>query len=96
VDEDFLAHYQMSYGFTDTSAAVSAEKNIDTGDKKENSEDQSGMKRKAGPQEPSKLIFYNFGRLFIQNWRIHVTLCFSAHIGFFILFDWQRPDKTTT
>jgi hypothetical protein len=54
VDEDFLAHYQMNYGFTDTSTAVSAEEKTDTGDKKENSEEQLGMKRKAGPQEPSK------------------------------------------
>lgn len=53
VDEDFLAHYQMNYGFTDTSTAVSAKEKVDTGDKKENGEGQPGMKRKAGPQEPS-------------------------------------------
>jgi hypothetical protein len=97
VDEDFLAQYQMSYGFTDTSTAASAEEKVeDTGDKEENSEDQPGMKRKAGPQEPSKLMFYNFRYLFIQNWRIYVTSCFSADIGSFILFNWQRLNRPTT
>jgi hypothetical protein len=49
----------MNYGFTDTNSAASAETGADTGDKKETAEKQLGVKRKAGPQEPSKFVLYN-------------------------------------
>lgn len=53
VDEDFLAQYQMNYGFSDTSTATSTDKITPTADTKENTEEQLTVKRKAGPQEPS-------------------------------------------
>ncbi|KDR10150.1 HIV Tat-specific factor 1-like protein [Zootermopsis nevadensis] len=53
VDDDFLALYQMNYGFTEASTPASAGKEADDGDKKETSDEQLGVKRKAGPQEPS-------------------------------------------
>jgi HIV Tat-specific factor 1 len=53
VDEDFLAHYQMNYGFSDSSTATSTDKITHTADTKENTGEQLTVKRKAGPQEPS-------------------------------------------
>jgi hypothetical protein len=57
----------MNYGFTDTSNAASAKVEPGTGDKKGNSEEQLGMKRKGGPQEPSEFVFYN---LLIFSWGV--------------------------
>jgi hypothetical protein len=59
VDEDFLAHYQMNYGFSDSSTATSADKITHTGDTKENTGEQLTVKWKAGPQEPSEFTFCN-------------------------------------
>jgi hypothetical protein len=59
VDEDFLAQYQMNYGFSDTSTATSTDKISPTADTKENTEEQLTVKRKAGPQEPSEFAFCN-------------------------------------
>jgi len=63
VDEDFLAHYQMNYGFSDSSTATSTDKITPTADKKENTGEQLTMKRKAGPQEPSEFTFCNSSHL---------------------------------
>lgn len=52
VDEDFLAHYQMNYGFTDNSVSSSVEKEAKAEEKIENAEDKLALKRKA-PQEPN-------------------------------------------
>jgi len=49
VDEDFLAHYQMNYGFSDSSTATSTDKITHTADTKENTGEQLTVKRKAGP-----------------------------------------------
>jgi hypothetical protein len=38
VDEDFLAHYQMNYGFSDSSTATSTVKTTHTADTKESTE----------------------------------------------------------
>lgn len=59
MDDDFLALYQMNYGFTEASTPASAGKEADDGDKKETSDEQLGVKRKAGPQEPSKFVLYD-------------------------------------
>jgi hypothetical protein len=71
VDDDFLAHYQMNYGFNDTSTAASAEKDAGTGDKKETTDEQLGVKRKAGPQDPSKFVLYNTCHLITGSGRLH-------------------------
>jgi len=59
VDEDFLARYQMNYGFSDSSTAASTDKITHTADTKENTGEQLTVKRKAGPQEPSEFTFCN-------------------------------------
>jgi hypothetical protein len=59
VDEDFLAQYQMNYGFSDTSTATSTDKITCTADTKENTGEQLTVKRKAGPQAPSECAFCN-------------------------------------
>jgi hypothetical protein len=59
VDDDFLAHYQMNYGFSDSSTATPTDKITNTADTKEDTEEQLSLKRKAGPQEPSEFTFVN-------------------------------------
>jgi hypothetical protein len=59
VDDDFLAHYQMNYGFSDSSTATPTDKITHTADTKENTGEQLPVKRKAVPQEPSEFIFFN-------------------------------------
>jgi hypothetical protein len=75
VDEDFLAHYQMNYGFTDTSTATLAKKEADNGDKEGSTDEQLGVKRKAGPQEPSKSVFITpIHYLHYWEWQMHFHL----------------------
>lgn len=50
MDDDFLAHYQMSYGFVDNTKEEEEKKAKET----EAKEKEAGAnKRKAAPQEPS-------------------------------------------
>lgn len=58
VDDDFLAHYQMNYGFVDNTKDEKIKEEIKEAEKKE----KEAAKRKPTPQEPSKqvLIRINF------------------------------------
>lgn len=79
MDEDFLAHYQMNYGFSDSSTATSTDKITHTADTKENTGEQLTVKRKAGPQEPSEFTFCN-SCYFLLGVAEFFTLCLLHHL----------------
>ncbi|XP_069686436.1 17S U2 SnRNP complex component HTATSF1 [Periplaneta americana] len=74
VDEDFLAHYQMNYGFTDNSAAAApADKEAEA--KSESSEDKAALKRKAMPQDPSwfEMDEQHNTKVYVSNLPLDIT-----------------------
>jgi hypothetical protein len=82
----------MNYGFSDTSSATSTDKVTHTADTKENTGEQLTVKRKSGPQEPSKFVFCN-----TCNFPLGVAEFFALYvmsqIQSFIFPDVQRPGR---
>ncbi|PSN46189.1 hypothetical protein C0J52_18543 [Blattella germanica] len=74
VDEDFLAHYQMNYGFTDTNNGSSADVDKELEEKKENSQEEEAPKRKL-PQEPSwfEMDDQHNTKVYVSNLPLDVT-----------------------
>ncbi|XP_049840156.1 HIV Tat-specific factor 1 homolog [Schistocerca gregaria] len=76
VDDEFLARYQLSYGFTET--AKPPEKSVDEEEKEKEAADkakQEALKRKAAPQEPTwfELDEQHNTKVYVSNLPLDIT-----------------------
>lgn len=76
VDDEFLARYQLSYGFTET--AKPPEKSVEEEEKEKEAADkakQEALKRKAAPQEPTwfELDEQHNTKVYVSNLPLDIT-----------------------